>query len=97
METGSPHLKFQCSRCSPLTGLMADEKLMFDLHVIAVPRDHSPCPSAGVAQIPGRLPGRGEQNARPPAPLVPDCCGACAAMLLLMCHSTELSAEAGEP
>lgn len=56
METGSPHLKLQCSRCSPLTGLMGDEKLMFDLHLIAVLWDHSPGPSAGVAQSPGRLP-----------------------------------------
>lgn len=47
METGSPHLKFQCSQCSPLTGLMGDEKLMFDLHVIAVLWDRSPCPWRG--------------------------------------------------
>lgn len=47
METGSPHLKFQCSQCSALTGLMGDEKLMLDLHVIAVLWDRSPCPSRG--------------------------------------------------
>jgi len=35
IETGSPLLKFQCSQCSLLTGLMGDEKLMLDLHVIS--------------------------------------------------------------
>lgn len=83
METGSPHLKLQCSRCSPLTGLMGDEKLMFDLHLIAVLWDHSPGPSAGVAQSPGRLPLAVEPKSPNPAPPVPaaGCCGACAAML----------------
>lgn len=36
METSSPRLKFQCSQCCSLTGLMGDEKLMVDLHVISV-------------------------------------------------------------
>lgn len=31
-----PRLKFQCSQYSVLTGLMGDEKLMFDLHAISV-------------------------------------------------------------
>lgn len=44
---------------------MGDEKLMFDLHVIAVLRDHSPCPSAGVAQTPGRLPRRRSSTSTP--------------------------------
>lgn len=91
METGSPHPKFQCSRCSRLTGLMGDEKLMFDLH--AVLWDPSPCPSAGVAHVPVVA----EHDARTAAPLVPaaGCCGACAAML---CHGVEVSpgVSAGE-
>lgn len=56
-----PRLKFQCGQCSPLTGLMGDEKLMFDLHVIAVLGDHSPCPSAGAVRLPGQLPPAVEQ------------------------------------
>lgn len=37
IETGPPPLlKFQCSQCSLLTGLMGDEKLMPDLHVVSV-------------------------------------------------------------
>lgn len=97
METGSPHLKFQCSQCSPLTGLMGDEKLMFDLHVIAVLWDHSPCPSAGAVRLPGRLLPAAEHSARSTAPLVPaaDLCGASAAIEVLTCQSME--GLAGEP
>lgn len=74
---------------------------MFDLHVIAVLRDHSPLPSRGGRADPGAAPGEEEHNARPSAPPAPaaGCCGVCAATLELACHRMEVLAEvvAGEP
>lgn len=98
MATGSPRLKFQCSQCSSLTGLMGDAKLMFDLHAISaalaglLPPPPHPFPFMEVCTNPSAPPlGGVERRIRAAVHLLPVAywCAARATALVLPCACVE--------